>query len=78
MKAWGSSKTVVCIYQIAQCHVPKNYDLNIQLCENLKPHVKIVYEFLFGKRKGHPSKVTAVTCWNDKKYTLKFLICSKI
>jgi hypothetical protein len=62
MEAPGSSKTMVCIYQIAQCHVPENCDLDIQHCENLKSHLEIVHEFLFGKRKGHPSKVIALTC----------------
>jgi hypothetical protein len=50
------------IYLTALHHVPKNCDLDIQHYENLKSHLEIVYEFLFGNRKGHPSEVIALTC----------------
>jgi hypothetical protein len=39
VKAAGSSKTSVSVYSNTQCHIPKDQNLNIHNCDNLKPYI---------------------------------------
>lgn len=40
MEVPGSTKTFVPIYQMTQCHIPEEHNLNIHHCKKLKSHVK--------------------------------------
>jgi hypothetical protein len=38
MEAASSSEMSVTNYQSTQCHIPTDFNVNQQICENLKPH----------------------------------------